>query len=82
MRYYIIKKKSADINTDIINGIRKIDNTAEFVDILEDCDFAVLQQGWTRSKTAVAERNRALFELKKTCREGYVYVDKYKVVLN
>jgi len=59
-----------------------MDKGAEIVNKIEDCDIVILQQGWTRSKIAVAEKNRASFELKKNCREGYLYTDKYKVHLN
>ena len=82
MKYYIIKKKSASVNQNIIDGIRIMDNNAEFVKNLEDCNIAILQQGWTHSRTAVAEKNRASFELRIPCREGYVYTDKYNVHLN
>ena len=82
MKYYIIKKKSAAIRQDILDGIRRTDNNAKVVDELENCDIAVLQQGWTMSRTAVAERNRALSELHKPCREGYLYTDKYKAHVN
>lgn len=82
MKYYIIKKKSENVSSTIINGIRRMDNEAEFVNSLEECDLAVLQQGWTRSRTAVNERNRASFELRKPCREGFLYTDKYTVHLN
>ena len=82
MKYYVIKKKTDKIRADIIDGVMKMDKDAEFVDTLEDCDIAVLQQGWTKSKTAVEEKERAYFKLKKQCKEGYVYTDRYTAHLN
>ena len=82
MKYYIIKAKSVSVREDILQGLRRMDKDAEIVDRIEDCDVAILQQGWTRSKTAIAEKNRASFDFKKPCREGYLYTDKYKVRVN
>jgi len=73
MKYYVIKKRSEKIQENLIEGIRDIDPSPEFVDALEDCDIAVMQRGWTRSKAAVDEWNRALHVLGKTCSEGYNY---------
>ena len=82
MKYYIIKAKSVSVRADILQGLHQMDENAEIVNKIEDCDIVVLQQGWTHSKTAIAEKNRAYFELKRPCREGYLYTDKYKVHLN
>lgn len=82
MKYYIIKAKSVSIREDIVQGLNQIDKDAEIVNKIEDCDIAILQHGWTRSKTAVVEKNFASLKLRKPCREGYVYTDKYKVHLN
>ena len=38
-----------------------ITEIAEIVNKIEDCDIAILQQGWTRSKTAIAEKDQASF---------------------
>ncbi len=79
MKYYIIKAKSVSIREDIIQVLNQIDKDAEIVGKIEDCDIAILQHGWTRSKTAVAEKNFASLKLRKPCREGYVYTDKYNI---
>lgn len=81
MKYYIIKAKSVSIRENIVQGLNQIDKDAEIVNKIENCDIAILQHGWTRSKTAVAEKNFASL-IRKPCREGYVYTDKYKVHLN
>ena len=65
------------MRADMLEGIRRLDKEAEIVDSLDECDIAVLQHGWTMSRTAVTEKNRASFELRKPCREGYLYTDKY-----
>ena len=82
MKYYIIKAKSVSVREDIVQGLRQMDKGAEIVNKIEDCDIAILQQGWTRSKNAIAEKVHASYGLKKPCREGYFYTDKYKVRLN
>lgn len=82
MKYYIIKAKSVSVREDILQGLHQVDKNAEIVSKIEDCDIVILQQGWTHSKTAIAEKDQASFELKKPCREGYLYTDKYKVHLN
>ena len=82
MKYYIIKAKSVSIREDIVQGLNQIDKDAEIVNKIEDCDIAILQHGWTCSKAAVAEKNFVSLKLRKPCREGYVYTDKYKVHLN
>ena len=82
MKYYIIKAKSVSVREDILQGLRQMDKSADIVNKIEDCDIAILQQGWTRSKTAIAEKDQASYGFKKPCREGYLYTDKYKVHLN
>ena len=82
MKYYIIKKRSSPVRKVIIDGLHAMDRDAEIVDTLEECDVAILQQGWARSKVAVAEKLRASDELKKPCKEGYLYTDKYAVQAN
>ena len=81
MKYYIIKPKNAHIQDELLKGIFMVDKDPQIVVDLERCDVAVLQQGWTRSKDAIDERDHAFYDLKKTCREGYVYTDKFKVRL-
>ena len=82
MNYYIIKKKREKIREDILDGIFHIDKEANIVDSIEKADVAVLQQGWTRSRIAVAEQIRASQKLHIKCQEGYLYTDKYSVHLN
>ena len=78
MIQYIIKKKCEKEDKELIAGIKRIDKQAKFTDKLEDCDIAVMQRGWTKSKVATHEWNRAVSELHKPCREGYLYTDKYQ----
>lgn len=82
MKYYIIKPKKDNIDTKLIEGIKSIDRNAEITDVIDECDVAVLQKGWTRSKTAVQERNHQCFERNKSCREGNVYLERYAVHVN
>ena len=82
MDYYIIKRKKEKIREDILDGIFHIDKDAKIVDSLEKADIAVLQQGWTRSRIAVAEQIRASQKLHIKCQEGYLYTDNYSVHLN
>ena len=82
MKYYIIKAKSVSVREDILQGLHQMDENVEIVNKIEDCDIVILQQGWTRSKTAIAEKDQASFDLKKPCHEGYLYTDKYKVRIN
>ena len=79
MTYYIIKKKCDQVSDELITGIKHLDKHATFTDKLEDCDIAVMQRGWTKSKIATHEWNRAVSELHKPCKEGYLYTDKYAV---
>ena len=81
MKIYVIKSKSAEIDERIIAGMLNIDPQTAAVSSLEECDIAILQKGWTRSKSAVQEYHRAR-EMHIPCREGYLYTDKYKVHLN
>ena len=82
MKYYIIKPTNNKIDENIINGIKELDKNAEIVYTLEDCDIVVLQKGWTRSKNACDERNRAYFELKKPCKEAHIYLTYETIHLN
>ncbi len=81
MKFYVIKPKSAEVDERIVAGILNIDPQSAAVSSLEECNIAILQKGWTRSKSAVQEYHRAR-ELHIPCREGYAYTDKYKVRLN
>lgn len=81
MKFYVIKPKSAEIDEQIIAGMLNIDPQAAAVSSLKECDIAILQKGWTHSKSAVQEYHGAR-ELRIPCREGYAYTDKYKVHLN
>lgn len=60
MKIYVIKPKSAEIDERIIAGMLNIDPYPAAVLSLEECDIAILQKGWTRSKSAV----QGAFELK------------------
>jgi len=82
MKYYIIKPNSSKVSTELMDGIKSIDTSATFVKTIEECNIAVLQKGWTNSKIAVAEMQRAIKELKLPCREGYFYTDRVKAHLN
>ena len=82
MRYYIVKPRSHTISENLISGILSLDKDAIFVMNIDDCDIGILQKGWSRSKVAVAERNRLTSELGKRCEEGYLYIDRYSVHLN
>ena len=81
MRYYIIKAQSVSVNEKIIAGIKESDESAVIVNSLYDCDIAVLQKGFTRSKVAVAEMKR-LRESGKPCVEGNLYLDRYRVKIS
>ena len=81
MKFYVIKPKSAEVDERIIIGMLNIDPYPAAVPSLEECDIAILQKGWTRSKSAVQEYHKAQ-ELHIPCREGYMYTDKYSVHLN
>ena len=81
MKFYVIKPKSAEIDERISAGMLNIDPYSTAVPSLEECDIAILQKGWTRSKSAVQEYRKAQ-ELHIPCREGYMYTDKYSVRLN
>lgn len=81
MKFYVIKPKSAEIDERIIAGMLNIDPQGAAVSSLEECDIAILQKGWTRSKSAVQEYHKA-HELHIPCREGYLYTDKYSIHLN
>ena len=54
-----------------------MDKSAEIVNRLEDCNMVIMQQGWSRSRYAVMEWNRASMELNIPCREGYLYTDAF-----
>lgn len=82
MKYYIIKPRSAYPDETIIKGILTADKSAKIVNTLDECDIAILQKGWTRSKIAVTEWKRQQFERRKPCHEGYLYRDKYKIHIN
>lgn len=81
MKYYIIKPKSHKLNETMTNGIRHVDKDAVFVNKLCDADICVMQRGWTKSKTCIAEYHLAR-ELRIKRREGYIYTDKYVAKLN
>ena len=76
MLYYIIKPKRANTHDDLIDGIKSIDAEARFVKKLELCDIAVLQKGWTRSKLAMIERDKAIV-LGKQPKEEYLYTYRF-----
>ena len=76
-KYYIIKGRGVSKQRDILMGIRKHDKHAEMVDNLDDCDVAVLQKGWTRSKFARADYAHAK-SLRIRCDQGHYYIDKCK----
>lgn len=77
MKYYIIKQVKDPVDPNLTAGIREIDPDAEIVHSLGECDIAVLQRGWTRSRVAVTEKNRQTFVRHKPCREGYVYTERF-----
>ncbi len=81
MKIYVIKPKSAEIDERIVAGMLNIDSQAVAVSSLKECDIAILQKGWTRSKNAVQEYHSAR-ELHIPCREGYLYTDKYRAHLS
>ncbi len=81
MRYYIIKAQSVSVNEKIVDGIKESDKGAVIVNAPDDCDIAVLQKGFTRSKVAVAEMKR-LRESGKPCVEGNLYLDRYRVKIS
>ena len=76
MLYYIIKPKDADIHEDLKDGIKSRDAEAQFVKKLELCDIAVLQKGWTRSKLAIIECDKAI-ALGKQPKEEYLYTYRF-----
>ena len=81
MKYYIIKPKTHDVNTNIQSGIAQIDREAQFVKDIRIADICIMQKGWTKSRSAVSEYNYAQ-SLGIQCKEGYLYTDKYSVHLN
>lgn len=81
MKFHVIKPKTAEIDERIVVGMLNLDPYPVAVNKLEDADIAVLQEGWTMSKCAVEEYDKA-HELHIPCREGYLYTDKYKIHLN
>ena len=81
MKYYILKAKSALIDENIINGIKESDSKAVIVSSSDDCDIAVLQKGFTRSKVAVAEFKR-LRESGKPYREGNLYLERWNAKIS
>ena len=81
MKFYVIKPKTAETDKQIVIGMLNLDPYPTAVKSLEECDIAILQEGWTRSKCAVKEYHKAQ-ELHIPCKEGYLYTDKYKVHLN
>ena len=81
MKIYVIKPKSAEVDERISTGMLNIDSHSAAVPSLEECDIAILQKGWTRSKSAVQEYHKAR-KMHIPCREGYLYTDKYRVHLN
>ncbi len=76
MKYYILKAKSASVDENIIAGIKESDGNAVIASSSDACDIVVLQNGFTRSKIAVAEWKR-LREGGKPCMEGNLYLDKW-----
>ena len=82
MKYYIIKPRKATVDNNIIAGIKESDHDAVIVQTLDECDVAVMQKGCTRSKFAVNEIRRQKNERRKPCREGSVYLDRWKAHLN
>ena len=81
MKYYIIRPKCSKKDKKLIAGIMQIDPDAVITDNLEDCDIAVMQRNWTRSKYAVEIYEKAA-KLHKRRDEGYLYTDKYKAVVS
>ena len=81
MKYYIIKAKSVLNNEEMIEGIRSVDQEAEFVDEFVECDMAILQPGWTRSNAAVEVYKSAKNKHVK-CIEGYNYIHKFSAHIN
>lgn len=76
MKYYIIKPKSASVSKRLMEQIKYstiVD--VEFVNNLEDCDVAVLQHGWDRSKYANNERLKAINMNKKILTEVYTVIN-------
>ena len=72
MRYYIIKPRSKVVNSDLLDEILKTDKDAVLVSNLRDCNIAVLQDNWCRSKHAIAEWHKAE-SLGIKCIEEYAY---------
>lgn len=81
MKFYVIKPKSVEVDEQIVAGMLNIDPQAVAAPSLEECEIAILQKGWTRSKSAIQEYHKA-HELHIPCREGYMYTDKYSIHLN
>lgn len=81
MRYLILKKKSDEINQELIAGIRRMDPEAEFTESLEYCDIVVLAKGWARSLAAARQWQKAQ-ELKKLCQDDHIYLTKETVHVN
>ena len=81
MKYYINKPVSHKLDNAIIEGIKKTDPDAIFVEKLCEADVCVLQKGWTRSRICVADYHLAR-EMRIERREAYIYTDKYTVKLN
>ncbi len=81
MRYYIVKAQSVSVNEKIVDGIMESDKCAVFVNAPDDCDVAVLQKGFTRSKCAVAEMKR-LRESGKPCVEGNLYLERCRAKIS
>ena len=70
MKYYIVKPMLAKTDTNLLNGIRWSDPKAVIVKKMDECNQAVLQKKWNKSKSAIRKKKR-LMELGKPCSEGY-----------
>ena len=79
MKYYIIRPKCSKKDKKIIFGLREMDPDAVITDSIEECDIAILQRNWTRSKHALVMKEQADM-LHKPCKEAYLYTDRYKAV--
>ena len=82
MNYYIIKPKRNPVDDRIIEGVQKMDKESQIVNALDECDIAILQKGWTRSKVCLSEQERQVKERQKPCKEAYLYADACKVQLS
>lgn len=78
MKYFISKPKSHKLDERIVEGIKEIDPEAVIVQTLLDSDIVVFQQGWSKSKTCIADYHSAR-DNHIVRKESYLYTDRYSV---